>query len=249
MSLSGSEAVEKTTSLWLIVAVGLLGIALSYVPFLGLLFYPVRLFVTFLHEASHGLAAIVTGGQLLQFTLAPDTSGLAYTRGGFRPLILVAGYAGSCLWGGLLLVASRRAGWEKAVLLSLGAFLLGFTVLFVRNFFGFGVGLGLGAFFLWAGWHGHKRYLSLLLAFLAVQNSFFALEDLVSLFRISAGTRVVTDASLMSRELTAGLVPPVVFAVGIGLLAIATFLAFLWLAVAPERAMIKGAGRDERMVS
>lgn len=249
MSRSGSEAVEKATSLWLIVAVGLLAIALSHVPMLGLLFYPIRLFVTFLHEASHGLAAILTGGQLLQFTISPDTSGLAYTRGGFRPLILVAGYAGSCLWGGLLLVASRRAGWEKAVLLSLGAFLLGFTVLFVRNLFGFGVGLGLGAFFLWAGWHGRGWHLSLLLAFLAVQNSFFALEDLISLFRIAAGSRTVTDASLMSRELTLGLVPPAVFAVGIGVVAVVIFCFFLWVAVAPERARLRGERADERMVS
>lgn len=243
MSLSGSklQAVAETrsrTSLWLLAGVGAVSVLLWNLPGVALLFYPFKLFVTYLHEASHGLAAILTGGSIDRFIVNPDTSGLCYTRGGFRPLVVLGGYVGSCLWGGALLVASRRSGWEKVVLLGLGVFLLSFTVLFVRNVFGFGVGLGLGAFFLWAGWHGKNWQLALLLTFLAVQNSFFALSDLGTVITLAWGHGGVrTDATIMSQELTLGLVPPVFFALGMAGMAIAIFFVFLRIALKPERVL------------
>lgn len=213
-----------------------LAIGLSVVlSIFGLSLYVDELFVTFLHEASHGLAAILTGGQLIRFTLAPDTSGLAYTSGGFRPLVVAAGYIGSCLWGGALLVASRRKGWEKAVLFALAGFCLVFTLLFVRNLFGFAVGLSMGAFFGWAGWHGRNWQLSLLLSFLAVQSSLYAIKDLFTLMRLANGP-VNNDAAIMSREMTLGLVPPFVFALGISIAAVVIFALFLRIA-------LKGDGR------
>lgn len=237
MSLSGSEATLKpgsTGSIGVIVAVGILSVLLWNMPGFGWLLYPFRLFVTFLHESSHGLAAILTGGRLAQFVVNPDTSGLAYTYGGFRPFISSAGYLGGSLWGGMLLLASRRRGWEKAVLLALAAFFCGFTLLFVRNFFGFFVGLGFAAAFGWMGWHGKNHYLSWLLTFLAVQNCFAALDDVRVLVFLANGP-VATDAGNMSREMTLGLVPPIVFALGMAAAALVIFLFFLRLALMPDK--------------
>lgn len=213
---------------------GLLTVLLAQWPLAAPLLYPLKLFTTFLHEASHGLAAILTGGRLIQFTLAPDTSGLALTAGGFRPLVLVAGYVGSCVWGGLLLLASRRVGWEKGVLFALAAFIAVFTLLFVRNGFGFLVGSGLALSFGALAWRGPGPLLRGALAFLAVQNSFYALGDLVDLLTLSGRTQVVTDAMLMSREMSFGLIPPLVFALGIAGLAVVIFLGFLRLALKPS---------------
>lgn len=38
--------------------------------------YPFRLFGTFVHELSHGLAAVATGGEFQRFSVQPDVSGL-----------------------------------------------------------------------------------------------------------------------------------------------------------------------------
>ena len=195
-----------------------------------------QLFLTFVHEACHGIAAILTGGQLASFVIHADTSGMALTRGGFRPFILLAGYAGSALVGGALLVAARARGLEKAICWGLAVFLGVFTLLFVRNLFGFGVGFGLAAFFVYVARRGASWQLAFLLSFLAVQSILNAFKDLLSLVLLSSRA-VLTDAHLMSQEFTAGLVPPVVFAVIISAITFVMFWGFLRLAWKAERAL------------
>lgn len=75
------------------------------------LLLPIKIFVVFLHELSHGLAAILTGGSVERLILLDDEGGLAFTRGGNRFLILSAGYLGSALWGTLLM----RLAWARPV--------------------------------------------------------------------------------------------------------------------------------------
>lgn len=72
---------------------------LDYVPFINL---PFLWSQTFFHEMSHGLAALISGGQIVNITLNYDGSGLCTTRGGVRFIVTFSGYAGSALWGVLL---------------------------------------------------------------------------------------------------------------------------------------------------
>lgn len=97
---------------------------------LSLLTYPLRLFVTAIHELGHGLAAILTGGSFLHFEVGRYGAGLAYTRGGSPFIILQAGYLGTALFGaGLLLLthATRRPG---PIAIALGGLLALLSVLF-----------------------------------------------------------------------------------------------------------------------
>lgn len=206
----------------------------SLLPF-GLWFD--ELFVTFLHEASHGLAAILTGGSLREFYLHANGSGLAYTSGGFRPLIIAAGYLGGCLWGGALLVAARQRGLEKAVCWALCAFFAVFTLLYVRNVFGFVAASGMSAFFGWVALRGAGWQLALLLNFLAMRSILKALVDLkwLLLYATAPGLAPLTDAKIMSDTYTGGLVPPLFFALGIAALSIGALAAFLFAAWQVER--------------
>ena len=70
--------------------------------------YPFRVFVVFLHEISHGLAAVLTGGRVVSIGLSANEGGVCVTRGGSPFLVLNAGYLGS-LSVGRLLPAPRRA--------------------------------------------------------------------------------------------------------------------------------------------
>lgn len=198
-----------------------------------------NLLITFLHEASHGLAAILTGGSWVRFTVSPDTSGLAQTIGGFRPFILLAGYAGACFWGGMLLVAARQPALARPVLGALAAFLLVISLVWARNGFGFIAGLGLGAGVGLAAIRLPRPVAALGLGFLAVRLALNAFSDLRTLLLLSPGG-TTTDAALMSREFSYGLVPTPVFAL---VIAIVGALAFALPVVAAWKWGRDGRGR------
>ena len=86
----------------------LLTIALSFVPYAQFLTYPVRLFVTFIHEGGHALAGLLTGGVPVALGVSPNGSGVTLTHGGIGGIISSAGYLGATLYGALILAALRR---------------------------------------------------------------------------------------------------------------------------------------------
>jgi hypothetical protein len=106
--------------------------------------YPFRLFVVFLHEISHGIAAVVTGGQIVSIGMS-EAGGVCFTRGGWRLLILNAGYLGSLLWGALFLVLGARRTRARSVIAVVGLFTLLITLAYVRTWFGFLYGVSAGA--------------------------------------------------------------------------------------------------------
>ncbi|MBC8100177.1 MAG: M50 family metallopeptidase, partial [Armatimonadetes bacterium] len=77
------------------------------------LLYPIRLFVTYVHEAGHSLMALLTGGRVVGFVVHPDGSGLATTAGGSRALILPAGYLGAALFGAVLFYLVNRVRYTR----------------------------------------------------------------------------------------------------------------------------------------
>jgi hypothetical protein len=143
--------------------------------------FPLKVFVVFLHEASHALAALVTGGAVERIVLDRFQGGAAYTRGGNGFLILSAGYLGSLLWGALfiLLGFSRRLR-PQWILGAVGGLLLGLTVLLVRSWFGFAFGLLFGAGLLAAARYlGRGTNRALLLA-LGLTSTLYAVLDIKS---------------------------------------------------------------------
>ena len=56
-------------------------VVLTFIPILNKVLYPFKLFSTFVHESSHGLASIITGGAWKSFVINVDTSGYAITQG------------------------------------------------------------------------------------------------------------------------------------------------------------------------
>ncbi|MCC6797762.1 MAG: M50 family metallopeptidase [Candidatus Hydrogenedentes bacterium] len=105
--------------------------------------YPLRLLVVFFHELSHGITAVITGGSIVEIQMNAQEGGLCITRGGNRFLTLSAGYLGSLLWGGAILLFATRTKGSQIVLELLGGLLIVVTLIWVRPLIGFGVGFGL----------------------------------------------------------------------------------------------------------
>src|SRR5438270_12308667 len=68
-----------------------ISIVLWFVPFAEILSYPFRIFVTFIHEGGHAVAALLTGNSVQSLSVAMNGSGETYTtQGGMFSQMLVS---------------------------------------------------------------------------------------------------------------------------------------------------------------
>ncbi len=141
--------------------------------------YPVKVFVVFLHEISHAMAALATGGWVERIELSPRLGGACYCPGGNAFVTLSAGYLGSLAWGALLLEAGQRAGSRAhRVVQGLGAGVLLLTLLYVRGVFGFLFGVLFGSGLLLAAPRLSPDANRILLTFLGLTSALYAILDI-----------------------------------------------------------------------
>ena len=96
---------------------------------------PLKILVVFMHELSHGLAGVLTGGSIESITISPYQGGLATIRGGNFFAIASAGYLGSLLIGAGLLLVALRTDADRIVLAICGGVMLLVTALYIRDDF------------------------------------------------------------------------------------------------------------------
>jgi len=163
-------------------------------PFGGVLLYPFKLFATWLHELSHGLAMILTGAGFDHIVVYRDTSGLAYAYtsvGSFgTAIIAAAGYMGTPLWGAVMLVVTPTAKAARRALLVLAGLLVGTTILVIApspagDTFGQWAIPAIGAGVALCGLIVPDRWRVLVAHFIAVQACVNALLDIRVLLRPS----------------------------------------------------------------
>ena len=164
------------------------------------LVYPFRLFVVLLHEISHGLAAVLTGGAIESIDLRFDEGGVCRTRGGWPLLILNAGYLGSLFWGATFLVLGERRTRSRSVIAAIGAFTLVVTLLYVRTLFGVVNGLLAGGALLAVAARLRPAVSEVLLAAIGATSALYAVWDIASdvLFRHSNQSDAAALAALTS---------------------------------------------------
>ena len=198
-----------------LLAAAALSLALWYVPYAWVLSYPFQLFVTFIHEGGHALAAVLTGNSVRSLSVALDTSGLTETltpsEGSVfsRMLISSAGYLGAIAFGALLLWLVRHKVKARVVLVGSAV-----IVAFLTAVFGFFVpltnlalgsispftivaGAAITAGLLTAAKFLGPRARNFLVTFLAVQCVLDAVFNLRDLFYLSVSTDAPTDAKNM----------------------------------------------------
>lgn len=113
--------------------------------------YPLKVFVVMLHEISHGIAAVATGGAIERIELTMDQGGACYCGGGNAFLTLSAGYLGSLAWGALLLlIAVGATKRHRITLMAIGSLVAAVTVLYIRRPFGLIFGLVAGVALIFA---------------------------------------------------------------------------------------------------
>ncbi|HVG18883.1 MAG TPA: M50 family metallopeptidase [Blastocatellia bacterium] len=206
-----------------------LTVALWFIPFAALVAHPIRLFVTFIHETGHALAALGTWGEVNRVTLAWNGSGETLAQGGWGIAIVSAGYLSTTLYGATLLLLLRRPSLARTAAISTGVLLLLVTVLFAGNVLAFLTGLTFGGGCLALGIKGKQRPAHFLMSFLGIQCLLNAFFDLIMLMYLSAfASGAVTDAKIMS-DVTGGFIPPIAWAVGWSILSLGVLVATLMI--------------------
>src|SRR5258706_11679973 len=99
---------EVRDSFKLLVFASLLTLALWFIPFAGVITYPIRLFVTFIHETGHALAALATFGGVNRVALDWGGSGVTFTRGGLGFFVSSARLLTTTVFGAGVLLVLRR---------------------------------------------------------------------------------------------------------------------------------------------
>ena len=97
--------------------------------------YPVKMLVVFLHEASHALAALISGGTVDKISLSPQEGGYAITRGGNAFAIASSGYLGSLVFGVAIFYVAVKTKYDKVLMTVLGLFIMALCGLYVREQF------------------------------------------------------------------------------------------------------------------
>jgi hypothetical protein len=206
-----------------------LSIALWFVPFAEVLSYPFRIFVTFIHEGGHAVAALLTGNSVQSLSVAINASGETYTTqgGAFSQMFVSsAGYLGAMTFGALLLVLIRRAVAARVVLAGSALVILVLTTVFglfkplvagswgsltgipFTFFAGIMLAIGLVAVARFAS----ARVATFVVSLLAVQCVLNALLDLKTVFFLSSpfAPAVPNDAVNMSHATG---IPAIVWAI------------------------------------
>jgi hypothetical protein len=177
--------------------------------------YPIKVFVVLLHEVSHAMAALATGGSVERIVLSADQGGAAFTVGGSPFLTLSAGYLGSLLWG-VLFVMLGFSKWLRPrwIIFAVGVFVVLVTLWVVRSPFGLIFGLAFGAALIASGKYLSQKTNRILLLGLGLTSTLYAILDIKS--DILARSYLQSDAAMLA-EMTG--IPTI-------------FWGFLWIAIA-----------------
>lgn len=235
------EASHRQRNLLIVAVAVVIVFILWNVPQLDGLLYPFRLFVTYVHEAGHGLMATLTGGHFLRFEILPGGSGQAITAGGSRALILPAGYLGAALFGAALFYAVNRFRYARAIAFALGVGLIVLSLAFGRfSLTALLVGIAFGAVLIGLAYKASREINALVLNVLAILTGLNAVLDVVFLVSNSSAAlgSVRNDAAAFSAEVFP-LVPAPVWAL------IWVVLALLMLGLAVWYGVVRPLRRGE----
>lgn len=98
------------------------------------LFTPFKLYTTAIHEGWHALITLITGGEIVEISLENNGSGHVVSRGGLLILITSAGYIGSAITGGLLIISAKSETVSKISLFLISLIIIILNIIYIDSY-------------------------------------------------------------------------------------------------------------------
>lgn len=109
-------------------------IVISFFLWDTIVVFPIKLFVVLMHEISHGIAAILTGGKIISMEINLNLGGKLESEGGIPFIIASAGYIGSFIFGAALFYSAYNKNHGVTIISSISIIILLFAVNVIEDF-------------------------------------------------------------------------------------------------------------------
>ncbi|WP_256367915.1 M50 family metallopeptidase [Ruegeria sp. HKCCD9179] len=159
---------------------------------------PLKILIVFLHELSHAVTIILTGGSVESFSISPQQGGLVIGRGGNRFLSLSAGYLGSLLLGMGLLIIALRTRADRTVLAGFGGVMCLVALLYIRDLFALVFCIGVGSAMIATAWYLRREVSDLVLRVIGLTSVIYVPFDIFDDTIRRSGMR--SDAFMLAEE-------------------------------------------------
>jgi len=204
---------NNTKHIYVIFSFGLLTAIILNIPGGFYFLYPFMILGTWFHEFSHGLTAILFGGDFHQLVIFPNGSG--YAQFSYDSLFLgrigesivaAAGSIGPVIIGAILIILSTNQKYTKPTTIIMSIFILLSTIIWVRPLISFGVlfSLIIGIILFIIGLKGNDKFNRITLQFLGVQafvSLYLSIGYLFSRGAYVDGTHNMSDTEVIAENL------------------------------------------------
>lgn len=127
---------DKNTTNEIVIQNNIIGKGIIIVmSFICNIFTPLKLYTTAIHEGWHAIVTIITGGSINEISLLKDGSGHVLSQGGIFLLIAPAGYIGSAITGGILIISAKKEFIAKIVLFVISSVILFLNSIYIDSYF------------------------------------------------------------------------------------------------------------------
>ncbi|MBN1961171.1 MAG: M50 family metallopeptidase [Deltaproteobacteria bacterium] len=156
-----------------LIIASIFSLVIIFLPYGGIVGYPLLLLSTIVHEMGHGIAGLIVGYNFHSFNLYADGSGAALISGSggrlSQAVTSAGGLVGPAFTAAVFFPLAARPRLARAALVLVAVFFLLTCIIWVRNIFGFTFIAAIGVLLLFISIKANNSVNQFALALLAVQ--------------------------------------------------------------------------------
>lgn len=154
--------------------------------------FPIKLITVILHEFSHVLAILITGGKVISVEITNNLGGVTRSENSNEIVVLCCGYLGSIIFGCLTYLFAHKQKLSVGFLSFISLAIFVFGIILINNDFGKISSLAIAAVFIGMIFIKNQTVLSIILKTIALINISYVINDVI--YDTFLTTNIYSDA-------------------------------------------------------